>query len=121
MTFDKLDPADMVIGRADFTDQSRALIEGKNSGLLHVYVEKTTARLLGGEMAIPEAEHLAQILAVAVQEKLTVHEALMMPFYHPTVEEGLRSALRDAALQLVDTHPAEEMALCGSCPAAPLC
>jgi len=120
-TFDKLDTADMVIGRADFTDQSRSLIEGKNSGLLHVYVEKTTARLLGGEMAIPEAEHLAQILAVAVQEELTVHEALMMPFYHPTVEEGLRSALRDAALQLADTHPAEEMALCDSCPAAPLC
>jgi dihydrolipoamide dehydrogenase len=44
-----------------------------------------------------------------------------MPFYHPTVEEGLRTALRDAARQLADTHPAEELTLCESCPELPLC
>jgi dihydrolipoamide dehydrogenase len=111
----------VVTGRADFSSQSRALIEGRNAGCLHVYVERGTARLVGGEMAVPDAEHLGQLLALAVQQELTVHEALMMPFYHPTVEEGLRSALRDAAQQLADTHPAEELALCDSCPEAPLC
>jgi dihydrolipoamide dehydrogenase len=30
-----------------------------------------------------------------------VHEALERPFYHPVVEEGLRTALRDAAMKLV--------------------
>jgi dihydrolipoamide dehydrogenase len=32
--------------------------------------------------------------------KLTVDEMLRMPFYHPVVEEGLRTALRDAAVKL---------------------
>ncbi|MEZ4599492.1 MAG: dihydrolipoyl dehydrogenase [Syntrophotaleaceae bacterium] len=120
-TFDQLNPDGIVIGRADFADQSRAVIEGSNAGMLHLYADRKTARLLGGEMVVPEAEHLAQLLAVAVQQELTVHEALMFPFYHPTVEEGLRSALRDAARQLADTHPGTEMALCESCPPSPLC
>jgi dihydrolipoamide dehydrogenase len=29
-----------------------------------------------------------------------VNEMLAMPFYHPVIEEGLRSALRDAASAL---------------------
>ena len=36
-------------------------------------------------------------MAWALQQKLTVFEMLRMPFYHPVVEEGLRTALRDAA------------------------
>jgi dihydrolipoamide dehydrogenase len=35
-----------------------------------------------------------------------------MPFYHPTYEEGLRTALRDAARQL--PQPADsDLATCG--------
>jgi dihydrolipoamide dehydrogenase len=35
-----------------------------------------------------------------MQAELTVDRALAMPFYHPVVEEGLRTALRDAAAKL---------------------
>ena len=31
---------------------------------------------------------------------LTVAQTLAMPFYHPVVEEGLRTALRDAHARL---------------------
>lgn len=31
---------------------------------------------------------------------MTVPEMLDMPFYHPVIEEGLRTALRDAASKL---------------------
>jgi dihydrolipoamide dehydrogenase len=31
---------------------------------------------------------------------MTVERALEMPFYHPVVEEGLRTALRDALAKL---------------------
>jgi dihydrolipoamide dehydrogenase len=31
---------------------------------------------------------------------LTIDQMLEMPFYHPVVEEGLRSALRDARVKL---------------------
>jgi dihydrolipoamide dehydrogenase len=48
----------------------------------------------------PDAEHLAHLLAWALQMRLTVAQMLEMPFYHPVVEEGLRSALRDAQANL---------------------
>lgn len=120
-TIDKLDAAAIVIGRADFTEQPRAIAEQRNSGLLHVYVDKLDGRLLGAEMIVPGAEHLAQLLALAIHRKLTVTDLLAMPFYHPTLEEGLRTALRDAAQQLDDGRPPRELSLCESCPEAPLC
>jgi dihydrolipoamide dehydrogenase len=90
-----------VTGIVSFEDQGRSRVMLRNRGLLHVYAEIGTGRLLGAEMTGPDAEHLAHLLAWAIQGKLTVHEALERPFYHPVVEEGLRTALRDAAMKLV--------------------
>lgn len=120
-TIDKLEADEIIIGRSDFSEQSRAITEDRNAGLMHLYADKATARLLGGEMVVPEAEHLAQLLALAIQQELTVHDMLNMPFYHPTVEEGLRTALRHAAQQLLATNAAQELTLCESCPERPLC
>jgi dihydrolipoamide dehydrogenase len=55
---------------------------------------------LGAEMVGPRAEHIGHLLAWALQLDLTVDQMLEMPFYHPVVEEGLRSALHDAQRQL---------------------
>ncbi len=112
----------VVTGRCDFRQQARAFAEDRNAGALHVYAERTTARLIGAEMAVPGGEHLAHLLALAVQQQLTVHQLLAMPYYHPTLEEGLRTALRDAAEQLPGPHPTTaELSLCESRPEAPLC
>ena len=48
----------------------------------------------------PDAEHIAHLLAWAIQAEMTVSRALDMPFYHPVIEEGLRTALRDAKAKL---------------------
>ena len=72
----------------------------RNKGLAHVYADARTGRLLGAEMIGPDAEHLGHLLAWAVQLELTVAQALALPFYHPVVEEGLRTALRDAEAKL---------------------
>jgi dihydrolipoamide dehydrogenase len=48
-------------------------------------------------MVGPAAEHIGHLLAWAHQQHLTVDAMLQMPFYHPVVEEGLRTALQDAA------------------------
>ena len=58
-----------------------------------VYGATRSRRLLGAEMFGPGMEHLAHLLAWAVQTGMTVQTALSMPFYHPVLEEGLRSAL----------------------------
>ena len=89
-----------VIGEVDFSNQGRARMAEVNHGLLRVYADKSSGRLLGAEMCAPQGEHLAHLLALAVQRKLTVREMLGMPFYHPVLEEGLRTALRDAASKL---------------------
>ena len=85
---------DFEIGEVSYDDQGRARVMGINKGLLRVYGEKGTGRFLGAEMIGPSAEHLAHLLAWAIQSNLTVSEILQRPFYHPVLEEGVRTAFR---------------------------
>ena len=50
---------------------------------------------LGANTVGPRAEHIAHLLAWAPQSNFTVSEMLERPFYHPLIEEGLRTALRN--------------------------
>ncbi|SHI21689.1 dihydrolipoyl dehydrogenase [Pollutimonas bauzanensis] len=93
-------PHRVAIGEVDFADQGRSRVMLKNHGKLRVYASQDDGRLLGAEMAGPGMEHIAHLLAWAVQQKLTIGAMLEMPFYHPVVEEGLRTALRHAAEEL---------------------
>jgi dihydrolipoamide dehydrogenase len=85
-----------VTGVVSFLNQGRSRVMLRNKGLLHVYADAATGRFLGAEMLGPEAEHIGHLLAWALQMQLTVAQMLEMPFYHPVIEEGLRTALRDA-------------------------
>lgn len=87
---------DFVTGAVDFTGQGRSRVMGVNQGRLHVYADRANGALLGAEMVGPDAEHLGHLLSWSIQQRLSVAETLTMPFYHPVVEEGLRTALRDA-------------------------
>lgn len=91
---------DFVVGEVDFGDQGRARVMRRNAGLLRVYAQRSNGRLLGAELAAPAGEHLAHLLAWSVQQQMTIGQMLEMPFYHPVVEEGLRTALRDAQAKL---------------------
>ncbi len=71
-----------------------------NQGLLRVYGEYGTGLFLGAEMVGPRMEHIAHLLAWAYQQRMTVSQMLDMPYYHPVIEEGLRSALRDLNAKL---------------------
>lgn len=88
------------IGAASFENQGRARVTGRNRGLVRIYGEPGTGRLLGAEMFGPGMEHMGHLLAWAVQCRMTVEAALAMPFYHPVLEEGLRTALRELAVKL---------------------
>jgi dihydrolipoamide dehydrogenase len=118
--FSDLGNAEVVIGEHDFSRQARALMSGRNAGLVRVYAAKSDGRLLGAEMAAPAAEHMAHLLALAIQQQLNVYQCLKMPFYHPVVEEGLRSALADAARKLEEEFSIENL-LCGSSPPSCIC
>jgi dihydrolipoamide dehydrogenase len=95
-----LDLRKAVIGTVSFEDQGRSRVMLRNRGLLHVYADADSGAFLGAEMIGPDAEHIAHLLAWALQCGLTVERMLEMPFYHPVVEEGLRTALRDAKAKI---------------------
>lgn len=88
---------DWTIGCSDAV--GRARVDGRPAGILRVYAEAKNGVLLGGELFGPDVEHLAHLLAWAVQLKKTAREVLALPFYHPTMEESFRTALRDLADQ----------------------
>jgi dihydrolipoamide dehydrogenase len=71
-----------------------------NEGVLRVYANKADGRLLGAELCAPAGEHLAHLLALAIEGGLTVQQMLRLPFYHPVLEEGLRAALRRASREV---------------------
>ena len=98
---------DFVSGEVSFEGQGRAIVKLEDKGLLQVYAERESGRLLGAELVAPNGEHLAHLLAWAVAAGLNAQDTLSLPFYHPVLEEGVRTALRQAVSQL----PMERRAL----------
>ncbi len=107
-----LEQDQVVVGEVDLKGQGRLRMAGADRGLIRLYADARQGRLLGVELCCPHGEHLAHLLALAIQQGLTVRELLRMPFYHPVVEEGLRGALREAAGQLTDDRT-PDLARCG--------
>jgi len=106
--------AEFEVGAVDFGDQGRSRVMAQNSGLLHVYGARHTGRFLGAEMIGPAAEHIGHLLSWAVQQQLTVQQMLDSPFYHPVVEEGVRTALRELNRRLrLGPVPVERCLDCG--------
>lgn len=83
-----------VTGTADYSDQGRARVDGRNEGILTLYAKAPDGTLIGADLIAPGGEHLAHMLAWAIERDTTASELLKLPFYHPTIEEGLKSALR---------------------------
>ena len=98
--FEKLAPGAFEAGEVSFDDQGRSRVMRRNRGHLRVFADRADGRFLGAEMAGPAAEHIGHLLAWATANRMTVAEMLEMPFYHPVVEEGLRTALRDLDAKL---------------------
>ena len=94
------DKAEVVVGEVSFVNQGRSRVMLQNRGIGHVYADRATGRFLGAELVGPRVEHIGHLLAWAHQQQLTIDAMLAMPFYHPVVEEGLRTALRDAASKI---------------------
>ncbi|MFC5557430.1 dihydrolipoyl dehydrogenase [Methylobacterium iners] len=91
-TYDPERAAERVVGAVDFSRQGRARIMDRAAGALRIYADRAGC-LTGAEMLCPEAEHLGHLLAMAIQDGQTAQDLRDRPFYHPTVEEGLVTAL----------------------------
>lgn len=103
---------DFEYGEVSFEGQGRSIVMLSEKGHLRVYGDKTNNQILGAELFAPSGEHIAHSLAWVISQKMTVGEVLRLPFYHPVVEESLRTALRDLAKKLPETRSPLEIAVC---------
>jgi dihydrolipoamide dehydrogenase len=102
-----------IIGQTDYEHQGRAMILGQNRGKVRIYGDKKDGRLLGAEMIAPSGEHMAHLLAWAIANQMRADDVLSMPFYHPVLEEALRTALRQIAKQSLAPKSEFEFSRCG--------
>ena len=91
--FDTLDPETVSIGTAKAQDNGRSKVKAETAGLIRVYADKSSLKLLGATLAIGDGEHMAHWMALAIEQGLTVDACLESPFYHPVLEETLQDAL----------------------------
>ena len=93
-----------ICGTSDYDDQGRAKVDAVNEGVMRLYADRD-GRLTGADLCVPGGDMLAHLVAWAVQSGATAPQLLSMPFYHPTLVEGMRSALRDICRQVDIAQP----------------
>ena len=74
-------------------NNGRAIVMAEDHGIICLFGDKTTRRLIGGEIVMPHAEHFTHLLTWAVEQEMTLLDLIKMPFYHPVLEEAIQSAL----------------------------
>jgi dihydrolipoamide dehydrogenase len=78
----------------------RAIVMGEDKGVISLYADKQSKKLIGGELVMPHAEHFTHLLTWAVAQEMTVLNLLKMPYYHPVLEEAIESAFTELAKNL---------------------
>lgn len=96
-----------VAGRVDYRDQGRAKAMARNQGICEIYAERASGKLTGAVLVGPGIEHIAHLLAWSIGHGASANDLLSNPFYHPTLEEGLKTALQDICKTLSLKQPDE--------------
>ena len=106
----------MVVGTASFADQGRAKVDGCNIGLVRIYADRDSCKVMGAALFGPAMDHVAHLIAWSIERGETAAGILQMPFYHPTFEEGLKPALRQIceAVEVPELDLLDEVAPAGA-------
>jgi len=75
-------------------NNGRAIVMHEDHGLICLFADKNSKKLLGGEMIMPHAEHFTHLLNWSVEQGMTIEQLMRMPFYHPVLEEAIQSAIQ---------------------------
>lgn len=70
-------------------------------GLIRLYCDEETHQLLGAELCMHNAGHIAHSLAIAMAGKLTVEDVAKLPVFKPSYEEIIRKACRSVMRNIV--------------------
>ena len=110
-SYKDLDLVSTAIGEVKMAPVGRAMIMGQNRGIIRLYADRQSGRMLGAEMITTRGENLAHLLNWAITQELTVGQLLQMPYYHPVIEEALQAALNNlyAQVEAKNDSPIKEL------------
>lgn len=89
-------PEGAKIGCATMVDNGRAVVDGKNEGVVRLYGDRN-GLLIGASIVADGGEHMGHIVALGIDRGISVADFADGAWYHPTVEEALQTAARDLA------------------------
>jgi dihydrolipoamide dehydrogenase len=83
-----------LVGVGSYADQGRAKIDACAAGVVRIYADGASGAITRAVLLGPGMDHIAHLFAWAVECRQTAADILKLPFYHPTLEEGLTHPLR---------------------------
>ena len=86
---------DIRINKFDFLGSGMARILDETEGFIKIISDKKTDEILGASIIGPRATELIAILTVAIQSRLLVTRVRDTILAHPTLSEGIISALKE--------------------------
>jgi dihydrolipoamide dehydrogenase len=83
-----------LVGVGSYADQGRAKIDACAAGVVRIYADGASGAITGAVLLGPGMDYIAHLFAWAIEFRQTAVHMLELPFYHPTLEEGLKHPLR---------------------------
>lgn len=65
-------------------------------GLFRMYVDEASHKILGSEICMHDASHIAHMLAMAMSQELTVEQVAALPYFNPSYESVIKKACEQA-------------------------
>ncbi len=81
--------------KADYNKFPRGIINGnwsEQDGFIKTLFEEDSGKLIGGLVYGEDADNLIHVLMVAMRAGMTTHDLGNLPFFHPSLAEGIRYA-----------------------------
>ncbi len=91
-----------VTGECTVKDCIWSELHQDSTGIVHLYFEVESQKLVGAELCLQEAAYVAQFLAFAIFEGKTLAELKHFSFFHPSPLETIQKAIEDAAQKIVE-------------------
>ncbi len=91
---------DVVVGRVQFDETTRTIVDDRTDGFCKLIVERGTHAILGCHVVGERAVEIVQVVAIAMNARLAVEELVKIPLSFPTYTGILVRAAYRAAEQL---------------------
>jgi dihydrolipoamide dehydrogenase len=97
--------ADISVGRFPLAANARAFIEGERGGWVKLLADRTSGKVLGGQVFGPHAEDLIAVISLAIAHGMKVRDLRRELFFHPSLSETIHNAAEALAGTCVELPP----------------